>query len=109
MGRQRNRHQMKEQEISPEEQLNEVEASNLSGIEFKVKIIRMLNSMKKDIKINSIENIKKDQSEIKNAISEINNTMEGINSRLDEAEDQISDLEDKVEKKHPSIVAKKKK
>ena len=48
--------------------------------------------MKKDIEI-----IKKDQSEIKNAIFEINNTLEGTNSRWDEAENCISDLEDKVE------------
>ena len=77
---------MKEQENSPEE-LNEMEASNLSDIEFKVMIISILNSMKKDI-----ETIKKDQSEIKNAISEINNTPEGIHSSLDEVEDQICDL-----------------
>ena len=49
--------------------------------------------MKKDI-----EALRKDQSEIKNAISEKNNTVEGISSRLDEAEGQIGDLEDKVEK-----------
>ena len=76
MGRQRNRPQMKEQENSPEE-LDEMEESNLSHREFRVMIIRILNSMKKDIEI-----IVKDQSEIKNAISEINNTLEGINSRL---------------------------
>ena len=40
---------MKEQENSPEEELNEMEASNLSDIEFKVMIKKMLNSMKKDI------------------------------------------------------------
>ena len=45
-----------------------------------------------------LETIKKDQSEMKNAISEINNTLEGINTRLDETEDQVSNLEDKVEK-----------
>ena len=45
-----------------------------------------------------METIKKDQSEIKNAISEINNTLEEINSRLDEAEDRLSVLENKVEK-----------
>ena len=55
MGRQRNRPQMKEQENSPEE-LDEMEASNLSDREFRVMIIRVLNSMKKDI-----ETIKKDQ------------------------------------------------
>ena len=50
--------------------------------EFRVMIIMILNSMKKDITA-----VKEDQSEIKNAISKINNTLEGINSRLDEAED----------------------
>ena len=79
MGKQRNRPQMKEQENSPEEELNEMEASNISDIEFRVMIIRILNNTKKDT-----ETIKKDQSEIKNGLSKINNTLEGINSRLDE-------------------------
>ena len=56
-------------------------------------IIRILNSMKKDTEI-----IKKDQSEIKDAISKINNTLEGIKCSLDEGDDQISYLEDEVEK-----------
>ena len=47
MGRQRNRPQVKEKENSPEEELNEMEASNLSDMEFKVMIKRMFNSMKK--------------------------------------------------------------
>ena len=68
-------------ENSPEE-LDEMEASNLSDKEFRVMIIRILNRMKK-----YIDTIKNDQSEIKNAISEINNALEGINSRLDEPED----------------------
>ena len=63
MGRPRNRPQMKEQENSSEE-LVEMESSNLSHRKFRVTIIRILNSMKKDI-----ETRKKDQSEIKNAIS----------------------------------------
>ena len=82
---------MKEQENSPEEELDEMEASNLSDREFSIMTIRIFNTMKKDI-----ETIKKDQSEIKNAIYEINNTQEGINSRLEEAEGQISNLEDKI-------------
>ena len=40
---------MKEQENSPEAELNEMEARNLSDIDFKVMIIRMINSMKKEI------------------------------------------------------------
>ena len=76
---------MKEQEYSPyspEGELDEMEANNLSDREFRVMVIRILNSIKKYI---CIESINKNQSEIKNAISEINNTLEGINSRLDEA------------------------
>ena len=43
-----------------------MEAINLSDREFRAMIIRILKSMKK-----YIETIKKDQSEIKNAMSEI--------------------------------------
>ena len=46
MGRQRNSPQVKEQEFSPEDKLKEVDASNLSDIEFKVVIIKMFNSIK---------------------------------------------------------------
>ena len=46
MVRQRNRPQVKEQVNFPEE-LDEIEASNLSDGEFRVIIIRILNSMKK--------------------------------------------------------------
>ena len=46
-----------------------MEASNLSGREFRVMIIRIPKNMKKDV-----ETIKKDQSKIKNSITEINNT-----------------------------------
>ena len=49
MGRQKNRLQIKEQDYSPEEEL-EMEASNLSDREFRVMIMRILNSMKKDIR-----------------------------------------------------------
>ena len=64
-----------------EEDLNEMEASNLSDKEFMVMIIRIVSSMKKDI-----ETFKKDLSEMKNAVSEINNTLERIHW-LDKAED----------------------
>ena len=56
MGRQRNNCQAKEKEEFPEKELNEIEASKLSDIEFKVMFIRMLKelnenhtSMKKDM------------------------------------------------------------
>ena len=41
MGRQRNNYQLKGREESLEKVLNEIEASNLSDIEFKVMVIRM--------------------------------------------------------------------
>ena len=47
MGRQRNKTQMKKQQKSLRKELNEMEKCNLSAIEFKVMVIRMLNSMKK--------------------------------------------------------------
>ena len=72
-----------------------MKANNLPDMQFRVMIIRLLNSMREDI-----ETFKKGQSENKNAISEINNTLEGIYSTLIvvEVEDQISNLKDKVEK-----------
>ena len=57
MGRQRNRPQMKKQDNSAEE-LDEMKASNLSGREFRVLIIRILNRIKK-----YIETIKKRTSQ----------------------------------------------
>ena len=65
---------MKEQENFPEE-LDEMEVSNLLDREFRVMIMRILNSIK------NIEIIKKDQSETKNELSEINDTLEGVNRR----------------------------
>ena len=59
LGRQINRPQMREQN-SPEEELDEMEISNLLDREFRVKTIRISNSMEKDT-----ETIKKDLSEIK--------------------------------------------
>ena len=114
MGRQRNNPQWKGKEESSERVLNEIEASQLSDVEYKTMVIRKLNelsvnyqklqgnyeeltanynSIKKDI-----ETINKDQKEVKNTIFELKNTGEVIKIRLDEAEDWISELEDKVAK-----------
>ena len=45
MGRQRNHPQTKEKEGSPEKELNEIEARNLSDIEFKVMVVLMLKDL----------------------------------------------------------------
>ena len=93
---------MKEQEESPEKELNEMEVSNLSDTEFKVMVIRILNSMKKDI-----ETMKNNQAQMKNSIYEMKNTLEGIISRMDEAMDWVSKLEDKGGKNYQSEQQKK--
>ena len=106
-GKQRESLQSKGMEDSPLKELNEMEVTKLSDIEFKIIIITMLkqlidkykelsknyNSMK-----NEIKTINKNQEEMNNKISEIKNTLEGITTRLDEAEERISELEDKVER-----------
>ena len=43
-----------------------------------------------------LEEIKKNQYIMNNAINEINNTLEATNSRITEAEDRISELEDRM-------------
>ena len=43
-----------------------------------------------------LEEIKKCQSIMNNAITEIKSTLEGTNSRITEAEDRISEAEDRM-------------
>ena len=43
-----------------------------------------------------LEEIKKSQYIMNNAINETKNTLEGINSRITEAEDRISEVEDRM-------------
>ena len=53
MRRQRNMAQMKEQIKTSEKELNEMEISNLSDVEFKTLVIRMLNELSENF--NSIK------------------------------------------------------
>ena len=94
MRRQRNIFQMKEQDITSEKELKEVEISNLSNKGLKVIIIiKMLTELGRRMDEHSknfnkeLENIKKNQTQLKNTITEIKNTLEGINSRLDGTEE----------------------
>ena len=105
MGRQRHNPQLKGKEESSERTLNEIEASQLSHIEFKTMVIRKLNELRvnykklqenyEELTVNyisikrDIETIKKGQGEMNNAISELKKTEEGFKRKLDEAEDQI--------------------
>ena len=85
--------QTKEQNKTPEKELNEMEISNLSDAEFKTLIIRMLKELSEDL--NSIKKIK---SDMKDALIEIKNNLQGNNSRVAEGKNHINDLEHKEAK-----------
>ena len=99
-------YQMKEQDKTPEKQLNELEIGNLPKTEFRIMIVKMIQHLGKrmEAKINKmqgmfnkdLEELKNKQTEKNNTITEMKNTLEGINSRITEAEEQISDLEDRM-------------
>ena len=89
--------QMKEQNKTPEKELNEMEITNLSDAEFKTLIIRMLKELSEDL--NSIKNF---QLEMMDTLIKIKNNLQGSNSRVDEAENQIDDLEDMEAKNNQS-------
>ena len=67
-----------------------MEISNLTDVEFKTLVIRMLKELSEDL-----NNIEKIQSEVKDMLIEIKHNLQGNNSRVDEAENQINDLEHK--------------
>ena len=92
MRRQRNMVQMKEQNKTPEKELNKMEISNPSYIDFKILVIRMLKEL------NEVQQHKKFQSVMKDSLIEIKNNLQGNNSRVDEADNQINDLEHKEPK-----------
>ena len=85
--------QMKKQIKIPEKELNKMEVSNLSDVEFKIMVIKMLKELNEDL-----NSIKKIQSEMKDILIAIKNNSEESNSRVDEAKNQINDLQHKEEK-----------
>ena len=104
-------YQMKEQEKTPEKQLNEVEIANLPEKEFRMMIVKMIQDLgnRMEAKIEKmqemfnkdLEELKKKHTEMNNTITEMKTTLEGINSRITEAEKRISDLKDKMVEQKP--------
>ena len=88
MRRQRNMALMKEQNKTPEKELNKMEISNVSDADFKTLVSRMLKEL-----IGYFNSIKKNQAEMKATLSEIKKNLQGTNSGVDEAKNQINDLE----------------
>ena len=110
MKRQRNTQQVKEQDKCPPTQTKEEETGNLPEKEFQIMIVKMIQNLenKMELQINSLETriekmqesfnkdleeLKKGQYIMNNAINEIRNTLEATNSRITEAEDRISEVE----------------
>ena len=71
--------------------------SNLSDVEFKTLVIRMLKELSEDL-----NSIKKIQSEMKDTLCEIKNNLQGNNNKVDEAEIQINDTKHKEAKNNQS-------
>ena len=113
MKRQRNTQQVKEQDKCPSNQTKEEEIGNLPDKEFRIMIVKMIQNLenKMDLQINNLETkiekmqkrfnkdleeIKKSQYIMNNAINQIKNILEGSNSRIMEAEGRISEVEDRM-------------
>ena len=96
---------------NPHKELNEIEASKLSDIEFKVMVIRIVKELKENYIImkKDIKSTNKNQLEMKTEISEMKDTLEEIKGRLNEADDQISIMEYKVKKCSIREIKRKKK
>ena len=104
MKRQRTMYQMKEEDKTPEKQLNEVEIGNLPEKEFRINIVKMIQDLRKrmeakiemkqemfntdleELKNKHLEELKNKQTEMNDTITEMKNTLEGMNSRIIEAE-----------------------
>ena len=85
---------MKEQEKTPEKQLNEVEIGNFTEKEFRIMIVKMIQDLRKrmeakiekmqeifnnnleELNIKDLEEVKKKETEMNNTITEMKNTLE---------------------------------
>ena len=72
---------MKEQNNTPEKELNKMEISNLSDAEFKTQFIRRLKELSENLS-------KMTQLEIKDTLIEIKNNLQGNDSRIGETKNQ---------------------
>ena len=81
---------MKEQNKTPEKELNETEIANLLDAEFKTLVIRMLREL--------TENGKSIREEMKATLSEIKKNPQGTNNKGKKAGVEINDLVHKEEK-----------
>ena len=105
--------QLKEHNKGPANQTNEEGIGSLPEKEFRIMIVKMIQNLenKMELQKNSLEirtermqemfskdleEIKKSQSIMNDAITEIKKALEGTNSRINEADDKISEVEDRM-------------
>ena len=97
--------QMKEQDKIPEEELGEMEISNLPKKEFRVvtrktvkELGRRMDAQSETLEIlnKELENTKNNEAEMKNTITELKKYKERNKRRLNHTEEWISELEDRV-------------
>ena len=93
---------MKEQGKNPPDLTNEEEIGSLPEKEFRVMIVKMIQSLGNRMEKlqetfnKDLEELNSKQTMRNNTINEIKNSLERVNSRITEAEERISDLEDKI-------------
>ena len=75
-----------------------MEISNVSDVEFKILVIRMLKELS-----GYFNSIKKNQAKIKVTLREIKKNLQGLNSGVDEAKNKINDLEHKEHKEEKNV------
>ena len=98
--------QIKEKGKNLQDQINEEEIGNLSEKEFRVMIVKMIQSLGNRMEAwiekiqemfdKDLEELKNKHTEMNNTITEMKNTLEGISNRITEAEERLSELEDKM-------------
>ena len=79
-------YQMKEQDETPEKQLNEVEIGNLPEKEFRIMIVKMIQDLGKrmETKIEKMQEMfNKDLEELKNKQTKMNNTINEMKTTLE--------------------------
>ena len=113
MKRQRNTQQVKEHEKCPPSQTKEEKIESLPEKEFRIMILKMIQNLenKMELQVNrletkiekmqemfnkDLEEIKKSQLKMNNAINDIKITLEVTMSRKTGTEDRISEVEDKM-------------
>ena len=109
----RNTQEIKEHDKCPANQTKEEEIRSLSEIELRIMILKTIQNLGNKVKlqINSLEprvekmremfnkdleDMKRNQSTLNNAITDIRSILEGTNNRINEAEDTVSEVEDRM-------------